>query len=369
MIPSECFSSIINCPAKVLTSLGTLEQYANRLHSIFSTGAVLTPGLATWLGEAFGPICQISFSGGTELCGSFLHGTRSLPSHPGEIAVKELGMDVDVFSPDGKSLPEGESGELVCKKPFPNMPVMFWNDPERKRYRSSYFHLFPRKTTKRLSPLMTVVLRKADTEDRCMDTWRLDQGESRHKGNLCSRKKVSTCLLQLTPRVPQFMNALSSDGVLNPSGIRFGSSEIYNILSTPPFTSSVLDALVVGQQRVSPAYSDSTERVLLFIKCSNTHSTGTLFPTQKLDALIRQRIMKDLSRRHVPEYIFEVEDVPYNANGKKMEIQVKAIVNGGASAKAKMKLSEQELAMMEKFERFYDLETLVKNSRRAAPKL
>ena len=83
-------------------------------------------------------------SGGTELCGSFLSGTRSLPSYPGELAVKALGMDVAVFSPDGTPLPDGESGELVCRKPFPNMPAMFWNDPNRERYFNSYFAKFPR---------------------------------------------------------------------------------------------------------------------------------------------------------------------------------------------------------------------------------
>ena len=124
-----------------------LGPFFPQLHSIYSTGAVLTPGLANWLAESFGPVCQISFSGGTELCGSFMHGTRSLPSYPGEIAVKELGMDIDVYSPTGEPLSMGdESGELVCKKPFPNMPVMFWNDSDRERYRSSYFHMFPRKT-------------------------------------------------------------------------------------------------------------------------------------------------------------------------------------------------------------------------------
>lgn len=84
-------------------------------------------------------------SGGTELCGAFLHGTRSMPSFPGEIAVKALGLDVVVYSSDGKPLPDGESGELVCRKPFPNMPVMFYNDPERKQYFRSYFDKFPRR--------------------------------------------------------------------------------------------------------------------------------------------------------------------------------------------------------------------------------
>ena len=84
-------------------------------------------------------------SGGTELCGAFLHGTQALPSYPGEIAVKALGMDVVAMSRGGDVLPDGESGELVCRKPFPNMPVMFWKDPGRKRYHNTYFETIPRK--------------------------------------------------------------------------------------------------------------------------------------------------------------------------------------------------------------------------------
>ncbi|OQU97807.1 hypothetical protein CLAIMM_03691 isoform 2 [Cladophialophora immunda] len=125
----------------------TPRTYAQNIHTILSTGAVLTPSLASWLGDAFGPVCQIQFSGGTELCGSFIHGTRSLPSYPGEIAVKALGMDVAAYSPDGVEVPDGESGELVCRKPFPNMPYMFWKDPGKKRYYNSYFDMFPRKLT------------------------------------------------------------------------------------------------------------------------------------------------------------------------------------------------------------------------------
>lgn len=109
----------------------------------------MTPAVATWLVSAFGAennICQMSMSGGTELSGSFLHGTRSLPSYPGELAVKALGMDVVVYSADGKELPDGESGELICRKPFPNMPAMFLNDEKRERYFKSYFANFPRKS-------------------------------------------------------------------------------------------------------------------------------------------------------------------------------------------------------------------------------
>ena len=82
------------------------------------------------------------------MCGSFFHGTRSLPAFAGECAVKELGEDMDVFTSDGKSAPEGERGELVCKKPMPNMPVMFLNDPKYERYHAAYFEGFPSKLRK-----------------------------------------------------------------------------------------------------------------------------------------------------------------------------------------------------------------------------
>lgn len=114
----------------------------NKVHTICSTGAVLTSSLAFWVADAFGPVCQFQFSGGTELCGNFTSGTRSLPSYAGECTVKELGMDIVAFDPDGKPAPEGERGELVCRRPFPNMPVMFLNDPGNKRYHASYFEGF-----------------------------------------------------------------------------------------------------------------------------------------------------------------------------------------------------------------------------------
>lgn len=124
-----------------------LEKYAHHLHSVLSTGAVLTPSVARWVAEAFGPVCQVSMSGGTELCGSFLHGTRSLPSYPGQLAVKALGMDIVVTATDGSPHPDGQGGELVCRNPFPNMPATFWNDPQRKRYFDAYFARIPRKLT------------------------------------------------------------------------------------------------------------------------------------------------------------------------------------------------------------------------------
>lgn len=159
-----------------------------------------------------------------------------------------------------------------------------------------------------------------------------------------------------------------SDGTLNPSGVRFGSSEIYNILSTPKFADDIADSIVVGQQRTSPSFSDSTERVLLFIKCrshddNTTTTTTSLFPPRDLDRRIREQIATDLTRRHVPSHIFQVAEIPYNVNGKKMEIQVKAVVNSGASATTKQRLNQQEVAMLKQFEKFHHLEKLLENAK------
>ncbi len=150
-----------------------------------------------------------------------------------------------------------------------------------------------------------------------------------------------------------------SDGTLNPSGVRFGSSEIYNILSSPEFRSSIVDAVVVGQQRISPPYSDSTERVLLFLKCHDAYSSNQVLPTKTLEDQIREQIAKDLTRRHVPAHIFEVEEIPYNTNGKKMEIQVKSIVNNGNTKQRSQRLNREELAMLAQFFPFYHLEALL----------
>lgn len=155
-----------------------------------------------------------------------------------------------------------------------------------------------------------------------------------------------------------------SDGVLNPSGVRFGTSELYNILSQPRFSSITLDGLAVGQQRNTSKYSDPTERVILFLKISDGHRTGTLFPKEQIIQDLREQISEDLSRRHVPHFFFEVDEIPHNANGKKMEIQVKQICNAGSDLLKKMTLSDDEREKLKKFEKFYEIEEVTKSQKR-----
>ncbi len=141
--------------------------------------------------------------------------------------------------------------------------------------------------------------------------------------------------------------------------MRFGSAEIYSILSTPKFSNAILDSIVIGQQRLAPPYSDSAEKVVLFIKCAPSLRTGTLRVRPELESAVREQIARDLSRRHVPAFIFGTEVVPYNANGKKLEIQAKAVLSGGPSAFQKLKLTAEEFVQLKWYERFYEIEGVV----------
>ena len=275
------------------TPKGIVRSHGVRTpHSHCANGAVLTPSVAQWMAKPFGPVCQISMSGVTELCGSFVHGTRSLPSYPGQLAAKATGLDVVATSADGTPLPDGQSGKLVCRNPFPNMPAIVLNDPQRKRYFDAYFAKMPRK------------------------------------------------LIAPFEKSPLDMGALLTFST--PSGVRFGSADIYSTLSRPMFSSQITDSIVIGRQGVDAKYSDPAERVVLFIKTTSHATTGLLRVRPDLESAIRAHIEKDFSRRYVPTFIFDAPEIPYNANGKKLEIQVKSVLCGGKAALTKLKLTEAE---------------------------
>ncbi|KAK7462267.1 hypothetical protein VKT23_007868 [Stygiomarasmius scandens] len=249
------------------------------LHTLTITGAVVSAPVHTWAQEAFGERVYVHMpAGGTDVCCTFLGGARTLPSYAGEIPVKTLGMKVEVFSPQGKNIEHtGEPGEMVCTKPHPSLPK-FWGDTDDgERLREVYFGMF------------SGVYRQGD-------------------------------FIVVNPKTRGMIILGRSDGVLNPSGIRFGTSEIYNILEQPRFASRIDDSLCVGQRRPG---IDANERVLLFVKMRE----GEKF-TERLKEAIKEAIREGLSRRHVPEGVFEVEGIPYTVNGKKVEIAVKQIVSG-----------------------------------------
>ncbi|OAL22384.1 acetoacetate-CoA ligase [Fonsecaea nubica] len=250
------------------------------LRTVSSTGSVLPAKVCEWFYDAGfpGKIHLVSGSGGTDMACSLVLGDPTSPLFSGEIQVPALGMAVDILD-STKDYPvsiknTGEPGELVCTQPFPSQPVLFWGEKGMEKYRSAYF-------------------------DRFGDNvW--TQGD----------------FVSSSPVTGGFTMLGRSDGVLNPSGVRFGSAEIYNVVSQFP---EFEDTLCVGQRRPQ----DSDERVILFIKMKDDRP----LPKSTV-AAVRSAIATALSPRHVPSFVFQTPEIPYTINGKKIELAVKQIVSG-----------------------------------------
>ncbi|KIW86465.1 acetoacetate-CoA ligase [Fonsecaea pedrosoi CBS 271.37] len=260
------------------------------LKSIFSTGSPLAPSTFEYVYKNLSPpaphpgILLGSITGGTDIISLFGAPCPVLPVHSGEIQCRGLGMAIRAFSADGQDITStGQAGELVCTVPFPCQPCMFWppGPSGEERYKSSYFEVFTDPKTGH--PI-----------------W--------HHGDFV-RFNPSTGGIWMLGR---------SDGVLNPMGVRFGSSEIYNVL-LKHFSTEVEDALCIGRKREQ----DTDEVVVLFLKMAKGQSFS-----QDLVRNIQTMIRKELSARHVPKIVDECPDIPVTTNGKKVEGVVKQILSG-----------------------------------------
>jgi len=273
------------------------------LRHIYSTGSPLPPALFDFVYDHIKrEVLLASITGGTDICSLFAGVCSALPVFRGEIQCRLLGMAVVAFAADGKPSMQGDSGELVCLKPFPCQPVGFWPLPgyaddasvlaAKKRYHEAYFAEY--------------------------------EGVWYHGDHVLlteSRMGNAGGLVMLG----------RSDGVLNPGGVRFGSAEIYDVLDTcfsgPNPTSKgqniqrVVDSLVVGQM----TEDKKDERVVLFVKLDEGEKL-----TQKTAHTIKQEIRARRSARHVPCSIIQVGDIPYTLNGKRVEVPVKKILNGAS---------------------------------------
>lgn len=255
------------------------------LKSVFSTGSTLAPSTFTYVYKTMvpHPILLGSITGGTDILSLFGAPCPLLPVHTGEVQCRGLGMSVRCFSSDGTDITStGEPGELVCTVPFPCQPCMFWPPGPKgeARYKSSYFEVFK--------------------NEKGQPVW--------HHGDF----------MRVNPKTKGVTMLGRSDGVLNPSGVRFGSSEIYNIL-LKHFSTEVEDALCIGRKRAS----DDDETVVLFVKMPpNKPFTADL--VKNIQGVIR----RELSARHVPKVVDECPEIPYTTNGKKVEGAVKQILCG-----------------------------------------
>jgi acetoacetyl-CoA synthetase len=241
-----------------------------QLRMLLSTGSPLAHEQFDFVHDAIGPDVQLaSISGGTDIVSCFALGNPVLPVHRGELQCRGLGMRVEVFDDQGRPL-RGERGELVCTRPFPSMPVGFWNDPDGRKYRAAYFERFPGVWCHGDYAVLT-----------------------EHDG------------LVILGR---------SDAVLNPGGVRIGTAEIYRQVEK---LEEILESLAIGQER------DNDVRVVLFVR---------LRPGVELDAALEQRI-RDVIRtnttpRHVPARIVAVPDIPRTISGKIVELAVREVVHG-----------------------------------------
>ncbi|KAL1844385.1 hypothetical protein VTJ49DRAFT_64 [Mycothermus thermophilus] len=253
------------------------------LEAIYSTASPLPPSTFAFVYQAFpSTISLASITGGTDIISLFGAPCPLLPVRAGEVQCAGLGMAIDVVDSasgreDPRPVPDGEPGDLVCTKPFPCQPLTFFGPNGEEKYRAAYFERFP-------------------------GIW--------HHGDFVRRVPGSAGALVMLGR---------SDGVLKPAGVRFGSAEIYNIL-TRFFAGEVDDAVCVGRRRPE----DRDETVCLFV----TMAEGKSFD-ESLRSRIAETVRRELSPRHVPGVIEEAGGgVPKTANGKKIEVAVKQILSG-----------------------------------------
>jgi len=244
------------------------------LRLVLSTGSPLAPPSFDYVYRDIKRDVQLSsISGGTDIISCFVLGNPAGPVWRGELQVAGLGMAVEVYGDDGAPVREGP-GELVCTRPFPSMPVAFWNDPDGSKYRSAYFDTYPG------------VWRHGDWVERTANGGYVITGRS--------------------------------DATLNPGGVRIGTAEIYRQVEQLP---EIVESLVVGQE-VGGA-GDRDVRIVLFVR---------LREGVALDDPLRQRIVQQIrantSPHHVPRVIAAVPDIPRTISGKITELAVRDVIHG-----------------------------------------
>jgi acetoacetyl-CoA synthetase len=246
----------------------------DRLRVIFSTGSPLVAESFDYVYAKVKRDVQLaSISGGTDILSCFVGGNPLGPVYRGEIQCAGLGMGTDVFDAAGRPV-RGEKGELVCTRPFPAMPLGFWNDPDGRRYRAAYFGRFP-------------------------DIW--------CHGDFAERTEHDG-----------FVIYGRSDATLNPGGVRIGTAEIYRQVER---LDEIVESLVIGQNW--PPGDMGDVRIVLFVRLREGLNLD-----EALVSKIRLTIRDNTTPRHVPARIVQVADIPRTKSGKIVELAVRNVVQG-----------------------------------------
>jgi acetoacetyl-CoA synthetase len=240
------------------------------LRAILSTGSPLAGHSYDYVyGRVKRDVHLASISGGTDIVSCFALGNPTGAVWRGELQTRGLGMSVEVFDPAGRPV-RGSEGELVCTRPFPSMPVRFWNDPDGSKYRAAYFEHYP-------------------------GVWR--HGD----------------WARITPHDGLIILG-RSDATLNPGGVRIGTAEIYRQVEQLP---EVVESLVVGQEW------EADVRIVLFVRLRDG-----LALNDELAGRIKARIREYASPHHVPRKIVQVADIPRTISGKITELAVRDVIHG-----------------------------------------
>src|SRR5258708_3903908 len=266
--------------AKFIDAISKAEVEPVRTHrlehlrTVLSTGSPLAPEGFDYVYRAIKrDVCLSSISGGTDICGCFVLGNPILPVWRGEIQCRALGLKVEVFDENGHSVRE-QKGELVCTRPFPSLPVGFWNDPDGMKYRAAYFERFPGVWTH---------------GDWCEIT--------AHDGMIIYGR---------------------AGAVLNPGGGRLGTAAIY-----PPGAELGGMGGALGIRPTRPPGGIGDARVVLFVKLREG-----LALDDGLIARIKQQIRVNTTPRHVPAKVVQVPDIPRTKSNKIVELAVRNVVHG-----------------------------------------
>lgn len=267
--------TVFGTSAKYISALqktGAIPRTSHKLASlraILSTGSPLSSESFRYVYDSVkSSVCLSSISGGTDIVSCFTLGNPVLPVREGELQCLGLGMDVAFFDDDGAELVEGK-GELVCRTPFPSMPIGFWQDEDGSKFHDAYFDRFP-------------------------NTWAHgDYGEMTTTGGVIIHGR--------------------SDAVLNPGGVRIGTAEIYRQVEK---LAEVVDCLCIGQD-----WQDDV-RVVLFVVLQ-----PDLILDDELIGTIRSAIRAETTPRHVPRFVIQVPDIPRTISGKIVELAVRNVVH------------------------------------------
>ena len=293
-------ATLFGISAKYIDTLNNNKVVPKRNHdlsnlrTICSTGSPLSKeGFRYVYNNIKKDVHLSSISGGTDIVSCFVLGNLFEPVYEGEIQNRGLGMDVDIFNEKGFSI-RNKKGELVCKKPFPSMPVKFWNDIGDKKYKSAYF-------------------------EKYKNVW--------HHGDFAKITNNGG-----------FVIFGRSDTTLNPGGVRLGTAEIYSEVEK---FKEIKESIVIGQSWKNDV------RIILFVVLNKSY-----YLTNQIKDKIKKEIKNNVSPRHVPSKIISISEIPKTKNGKLVELAVKQSVEGGTIKNL------EALANPDSLEQFKNIEEL-----------